>query len=251
MSNRRQEQIVYGVHAALALAERRPDDIIRVFHTEARRLDVGPLLKATAARRRPYREVDEEEIARVAKTQHHEGVVVVARPLPMATMPEVLRIAEAGGTVIALDGVDNPHNIGAILRSAAWFGAKAMIIGGTDRRTLSGAAQRIAQGGAEVVPCAVTDELPRALKALKDRGMRVFGADARSATSVPGASLPASLCLVLGNEGEGISSEVRRLCDQMISIAGSGQVESLNVSVAAGVLLAAAWGAQQPVSSPR
>lgn len=233
--------MVYGVNAALAVAVHRPESILRAFYTQGRRKAVGALLKATAAQRRPYREVGDEELARIARTQHHEGVVVVTTPLKPVDLPALVQAMGPSGVIMALDGVDNPHNIGAILRSAAWFGAGGLLIAdATERKTLPSAALRIAQGGAETVPCALTTDLPGALAQIKDHGVRIFGADARATMKVPGAAVPKPVCLVMGHEGRGLSRAVKAQCDQMISIPGTGQIESLNVAVAAGILFSAA-----------
>jgi TrmH RNA methyltransferase len=238
------ESLVYGLQAALALGRHRPDAIHRVLHTEARRKDVGPLLKAAASRHRPYREVPAEELERVAKSVHHEGVVVVADPLPLVPLPDLLqrvRAAGRGGLLVALDGVGNPHNLGAILRSAAYFGAQGVIFPVEPRQaTLSAAAVRVAQGGAEVVACVGVPDLTGALADVSAAGLRVVGAEPEARRSALDQPLPRPLCLVFGNEATGLGPSVRAVCRDRVRIPGTGAVQSLNVAVAAGILLAAA-----------
>lgn len=235
----RGEAVVYGLRAALAVAEHRPAAIRRVFHHEKLRRDIGPLLKAAAAHRRPYREVTREELKKLAGGVHHEGVVVFADPLPLRDLSTLELPPDA--LVLALDDVGNPHNMGAILRSCAWFGVHALVVPRTDgQAALSAAAVRVAQGGAEVVPVVAVDDLPAALVILRGRGLRVVGADQRARPLEFTRPLPRPLCLVLGNESRGLHGATQTACDFRISIPGSGPVESLNVSVAAGILLAAA-----------
>ena len=243
---RSDEVAFYGVHASLAIAAHRPNEILRVFHAPSRRMVVGPLLKQMAAWRKPYREVIDEELGRIARTMHHEGVVVVARPLRVGSIRALAEQADANALIVALDTVGNPHNLGAILRTAAYFGGTAVLVSNrAEQANLSPAAARIAQGAAETVPCFGAPELGDALQMLSERGVRVVGTDHRARRSMAAERLKRPVCLVLGNEQTGLSPDVRKLCDPIISIPGAARpdgetaVESLNVSVAAGILLAA------------
>ena len=235
------ETTFYGLNASLAVFRHRPQDIRRVYYTERRRLDLRDLLQATAAARRPYREVDDEALEKITRTRHHEGVAVVAAPLPTRTAAELAQLDDPQAVLIALDAIGNPHNLGAILRSAAWFGATGVIVPREPRQaTLSPTAARVSQGGAELVPCYAVDNLPKALRGLTERGVAVVGAEQRTRESIFSARLEWPLCVVLGNEGEGLSKATRAACPRVLSIPGTGAIESLNVSVAAGVVLAAA-----------
>lgn len=234
--------VVYGVNAALAVAKHRPQTIQRVLHHRDRSEALAPLLKATAALRRPYREVDTEDLVRVARSQHHEGVVVV-----IATRPPVMRLYEFldrmpdDAVVLAMDAVGNPHNLGAILRSAAWFGAAVLFASEPGQALLSPSAMRIAEGGAETVPICTVPELAPALQFMREQGITILGADQNAEDSIFRVPLPRPLCLVMGNETHGLSRPVRNIAHRLVSIPGTGAVESLNVSVSAGILLAAAY----------
>ncbi|MCA9540716.1 MAG: RNA methyltransferase [Myxococcales bacterium] len=239
----RDEAVIFGLRAALAVGEHRPEAILRVFHTRDRRKEIGPLLSVTANQRRPYREVPEDELRRIAGSLHHEGVVVIAEPLPLRSVPAMLDALPDRGVLLALDGVQNPHNQGAILRSAAWFDAFAVLLDESGPG-LNPAAVRVAQGGAEVVPCVAAPDLPAVLDALARRGVTLIGADQHAKRGLFDQRLPELVCLVLGSEGEGLHPEVRRQCHQLIRIPGTAAVESLNVAVSAGILLAAAFADQ-------
>ncbi len=234
----RDDAVIFGLRACLAVARHRPEAIRRAFHDEQRRRAVAPLLKATAAGRRPYREVEPDELARIAGSVHHEGVVVVCDPLPLLHVGDMLDGMPDDGVLLALDDVDNPHNHGAIVRSAAWFGA-GVLLGGVDG-PLNPAAIRVAQGGAELVPVAATRNLAGALRRLAERGVPIVGADQNADRRLLDRPLPRPVCLVLGNEAHGLSSAVRAVCTDTVRIGGTDAVESLNVSVSAGILLAAA-----------
>lgn len=248
----RRESVVYGINAALAVAKHRPEAIRRVFHHQDRRFDVAPILKAAAAHRRPYREVPTEDLERLAKTLHHEGIVVFTATLALTPISQLVADrAEADpnrGLYIALDSVQNPHNLGAIIRSAAWFGADGVIfVNPEGQRGLSAAALRIAQGGAETMPCCGVSDLAEALMVLKDAGVRIVGADQNGRPTV-GGSAGGPVCIVMGAENDGLSDAVRAVIDDCVAIPGSGAVESLNVAVAAGILLSQASQAGAPAA---
>lgn len=239
---RERATIVCGLHAAMAALRHRPDAIRRVYYAASRRHELGPLLKHTAALRRPYNEVGPDELEAVAGTVHHEGVVVVTDPIDHVPLAALLRALPRDAVLVALDGVGNPHNLGAILRSAAWFGATGVLVPLEDPRqaALSPAAVRVARGGAEVVPVVGVPNLAAALRQLAEAGVTLFAVEAETGPSpLEGEPLPRPCCLVLGSEDQGLSPAVRLLCKRRLSIPGSGAVESLNVSVAAGILLAA------------
>lgn len=236
----RDEVPVHGLHAALAVAAHRPHAIKRVLYTRAARPHLGPLLKATAAARRPYREVEDADLEKVAKTIHHEGVVVVAEPLAPRRLSQLMETLPKDAVLVALDHVGNPHNLGAILRTAAWFGAAAVIYPDDEKQAgVSPAAMRVARGGAEVVHSCPVPELPEALRRLHAAGVHLLGADQRATHSLfTTERRPGPICLVFGSETEGLSKEVRQICRARFTIPGTGKVESLNVSVAVAIALA-------------
>lgn len=239
-----EEQTVYGVKACLALLAQRPDDVRRIYHAAALRGALGPHLSAAAARHRPYREVDAEALARLANSPHHEGLVVVAAPLRYRELtPPLARAGGAAAVWLVLDGVENPHNLGALVRTAAFFGLTGVLAGGmTPADKVNPAVLRVSEGGAELLPLFAAASLPVALRTLREAGCRVLGLETDAAQSLDDAVAAGltggALALVLGAERGGLSAEARHACDGLCVLTGAGPLHSLNVSVAAGVALA-------------
>jgi TrmH RNA methyltransferase len=245
-STRDRTERVVGLEAVRAVLRVRPEAVLHLAHSSEARRQVADLLREAARLRIAYREVDEDELGRIAGTLHHEGVCLQVRARPPVELPELVRALGPGGFVLALDQVQNPHNIGALLRSAAYFGATGLLIASREERGLGPAAVRVAEGGAEYVPVCVVPELCAALDKLGEAGASIIGADAHEGEPLHSARLPQRCVLVLGSERSGLSPGVQKRCTRRLRIEGRGQIESLNVSVAAGILLAHA--AAQPAS---
>ena len=233
-----------GPAAATAAFATRPDDVLRLFYTASRRREVGPICAVMARGRRPYREVTPEELARIARTEHHGGVVAIAVPRPVAELgagpfPQAL----LGAKVLPLlDGIGNPHNLGAIARSAAFFGCTGMLLSDDPRQAgLSDAAYRIAEGGLEHLSVL---RLPNPAVSLRALAPRFTTVAAVAAGGMAPQDLPRTkpFVLALGNEELGLPGLTAAACTHRVTLPGSGKVESLNVSVAAAVLLHALAG---------
>ena len=241
---------ICGAAPVRALFLRRPEAVQRLFYTEAMRRIAGPLCAHLARTRRPYREVPPDELARIAGTPHHGGICAVAQVrfaerLPGHALPADLPVAPL---LPVLDGIGNPHNLGAIARSAAFFGCRGLLLSEDSRQAdLSDAAFRTAEGGLELLRVMRARELPNLLRGL--RGPYLVAA-AVAAGGVPPEALPRNrpIALVLGNEEQGPSAAVLEACEAGVTLAGSGLVDSLNVSAAAAVLFHALGG--QPARAP-
>jgi TrmH RNA methyltransferase len=233
-------EIVFGLRAGLAVLARRPESILRVAFSREAHPDVAELSRFAASRRLPCEEVPEAELARLAQSSHHESVCVVTRPRRFTSPAELADLlSRTRGAAVALDRVRNPYNIGAILRSAAFFGLEGMILGApAPHPALAPDAVRVAEGGAEHLALCRTTDLADTLGRLRAKGVRVVGADGAAPTRALGFAFPRPVVLILGHEREGMSERVRAQCDATVAIAGTGAVESLNVGVAAGVLIA-------------
>jgi len=235
---------LHGLNAVRAVFERRPEAIRKVYLTQARIASLQPLLKWCAANRIGYRVVEDEDLKKLAASSHHEGVVAdVLRAEPVALADWLHELPGGPGCAVWLDGVGNPHNFGAILRSAAHFGIGAVLLPEHSPLALSGAAARVAEGGAEAVALVRLPDPATAASTLRSAGFGLAATLVSRGSDLFATSLPERLVYVLGAEGEGMDRRLADACDLRLSIPGSGAVESLNVAAATAVLLAA-WRQQ-------
>lgn len=229
---------LYGLNALKAVFAKRPQAIRKLYLAEARIPQLQPLLKWCVANRVGYRVVEEGDLQKLAASAHHEGVVAeVLREEPQSLTAWLRDLPAGPQCALWLDGVGNPHNLGAILRSAAHFGVAAILLPKHSTMALSGAAARVAEGGSEAVPFVRLGRDDNAIAQLHGAGFALAGTVVRGGTDLFKAELPQRLVYVLGAEGEGMSAELVAACDMHVSIPGSGAVESLNVAAATAVLL--------------
>jgi TrmH RNA methyltransferase len=245
--------VYHGTRACTALFARRPEDIVRVYVTSARQREFAPLLAWCGRERKGFQVVAAENLQRITGSLHHEGVAILAKSLRRRDMADLLRGIDGGtmtGPLVYLDGVQNPHNLGSILRTAAHFGAGAILGRLGELPPLSPSAVRVAEGAAEHVPvCEFTDPLAD-LTRLKAAGFQVVATASGDGVPLFSAPLGERLVIVLGSEGEGVSRPLSAAADLTVRIPGTGVVESLNVSVAAGIFLGEAWRRRPPASRP-
>jgi TrmH RNA methyltransferase len=240
MSGNPKELNLCGLVAVQARHERDPASIKRLFFDEPTSRKVGVICKDLAAARKVYRCVPPSELEKIAGSIHHGGIVaVIEAPKLKATDARVVAGWAARRTpLLLLDRIGNSHNLGALARTAAFFGVENIIIPAHPQAALPGeAAFRVSEGGLEQVEVWRTPDLPRLMRELAANGYDVAGAAARGGRPVAAAGPAKPLALVLGNEERGLAPEVERACTRLVTIAGSGRVESLNVSVAGAVLL--------------
>jgi TrmH RNA methyltransferase len=237
--SRRDERKVYGVHACRALHERRPEDILRVYLTEPLVPQFRLLLRQCAENRRPYKIVPSAELVSITESRHHEGICIVARPLEPRRLADLLR-PPGPALALALVEVGNPHNVGAILRTAAHFGARGVLLGG-ERAALPPAAARTAQGGAEWVDLVAAPDLDAALAGARAAGFVVCATTSHGGRDLHAAPLPPRVLLLVGAEDQGLPPALLSAADLVVAVQGTGHVESLNVSAATAVLLAEHW----------
>ncbi len=242
------ELAVCGFEAVRALAEHHPERVRRLFFTQDRAKFFGSLCKAMATSRRLYRLVESpSELERLCQSVHHQGVVAMIDlpEIPELDMAMVKEWAARGTRVLALDRVGNANNLGAIIRSAAFFGISRIVIGSDDEQAdISTSSYRVAQGGMEFVEIWRSPSAAWLVGACAGLFTRI-GADHRSrnrlsdlgelVSSSKGESVP--VLLVLGNEETGLSREVKESCDHLVRIPGTGDIESLNVAQAATLFL--------------
>ena len=239
-SQREAELRLYGLNAVRAVFAKRPQAIRKLYLAEARIPQLQPLLKWCVANRVGYRVVDETDLQKLAASSHHEGVVAeVLREEPQPLSSWLRELPGGRQCALWLDGVGNPHNLGAILRSAAHFGVGAILLPKHATLALSGAAARVAEGGAEAVPLVRLGREDNSIAQLRAAGFALAATVVRGGDDLFAATLPSRLVYVLGAEGAGMSQDLAAACELRLSIPGSGAVESLNVAAATAVLLAA------------
>ncbi len=246
-------EIVHGLRACFAVFARRRDDIVRIAYARAQALghggarsggisrELGEMTRWAAMRQVPCVEMRDGDLDRFAESTHHEGLCVAARPRRWLSTHELAdALTRANGAALALDRVRNPYNVGAMVRTAAFFGLDAVLLGTpAPHPGLPPTAVRVAEGGSEHLKLARTTDLADTLARLRARGVRVVGADAHAEASEAGFGKDGPALLVVGNEREGLGERVRGECDGLVAVRGTGAIDSLNVAVAAGILLAA------------
>ncbi len=228
---------VCGLAAVEALFQRDPARIERLFFEPRLARALAAARRALARTHKPYREAEADELARIAGTPRHGGVVAVARPKPLLALDPKLAAgwARDGRALLILDGIGNPHNLGAIVRSAAYFGVARIILAERPDQALpSAASYRIAEGALDRVML-YRAPLMTALPQLK-RFYRIVGTAPADGVALGQLPRDRPVALILGNEETGVDPAILALCDTVVTIPGSFQVQSLNVAAAAAVL---------------
>ncbi|MDD5037644.1 MAG: RNA methyltransferase [Methylococcaceae bacterium] len=232
---------IAGLQAVAALFRSDPSRVMRLYYDEKMKNAVGDFCSQMARMHRPYRMVEEAELEKIAGTVLHGGVVAATLPRDVAdfSIEAAAAWARSGENLLILDGVGNPHNLGAIARSMAFFDMKYLVISDHPAQAgLSDSAHRVAEGGLEHIEVYRAMGLPGMLKRLAEY-YRVVGT-ALGGKAVSMAELPPDprpLALVLGNEEHGLPAETLAVCEARLIIPGSGRVQSLNVSATAAILI--------------
>ncbi len=232
---------VWGVHAVAAVLERAPERVLEMMMAAPRDDQRMRALRASAeVAGLRIQNVGPEALEKLVGAVTHQGVVAALRPLQAWDEHDLFAALEGlsgDALILVLDGVTDPHNLGACLRSADAAGAHALVIPRDRAASVDGVVRKVAAGAAEFVPVVSVTNLARTLDALKERRIWVVGTDGEAPQSLYEADLRRSLALVLGAEGTGMRRLTRERCDFLVRIPMAGNVESLNVSVAAGVTL--------------
>ena len=236
-------KVLFGFHAVGVRLKTAPQSIIEIYY-EATRRDARMRQFLDRAREAGARliEADSVRIAKLAGSHGHQGVAARVEALKQATsLDELLEDLEAAGVeqplLLVLDGVTDPHNLGACLRVADGAGAHAVIAPKDHAAGINATVAKVASGAAETVPYFMVTNLARTLGELKERGIWVVGASDDAEQTLYDVDLAMATALVLGAEGPGMRQLTRKTCDALVRIPMMGAVESLNVSVASGVCL--------------
>jgi 23S rRNA (guanosine2251-2'-O)-methyltransferase len=232
-------KVLYGFHAVTARLRHDASTVEEIYY-DAMRQDrrMTEFLRVAKEAGARLIAADETRLWGLAHTERHQGVVARATDLPLAqNLAELLDGINGAALLLVLDGVTDPHNLGACLRVADAAGAHA-IIAPRDRAVgLNATAAKVASGAADTVPYITVTNLARALRELKAAGVWVIGTADEGSVSLYDTKLDGPVALVMGAEGEGMRRLTRETCDEVMRIPMAGSVESLNVSVASGVCL--------------
>lgn len=214
----------YNLYVQISASDHRMEKIIRLAEE-----------RGVAVHRR-----DKQDLTKMCASSHHQGVALEVEPFKYADIDDLLASAArtaAPALLLVLDGIQDPHNLGALIRSAACAGACGVVIPKDRACGITAAAEKSSAGAAETVPVAMVTNIAQTLETLKKAGFWVYGLDGVAKQSVYGVKFAGNVALVIGSEGEGIRPLVRKQCDVVMSIPQYGGVGSLNASVAGGIAL--------------
>ena len=229
------ETRIYGENACLAVFKKRPQDIIQVFLTKELMKRFPQITKYCAQNKKAYHLVERAELESMTKATHHEDICMLIKQAAGRSLENYLSLKPESGFIVALENVSNPHNIGAILRSAAHFGATAILV--PDKKIAeSASAFRTSEGGSEFVEIFEASDFKKAMALLTKNKFQIITTSSHAKTSLFDLKWEKKVVVLFGEEATGLSPELLKIGTQ-IKIPGTDHVESLNVSVASAVIL--------------
>jgi len=236
-------QVIYGLHAVTTAFKIHPELILELWCDQSRHdARMQQLLQQAQAFGLKVQQADRDQLQKMAGTARHQGVVARCK-LPRTksgseeALDTILEDLAEPAFLLVLDGVQDPHNLGACLRSADGAGVHAVIAPRDRAVALTGTVAKVASGAAHSVPFVQVTNLARTLRALQQRGIWLVGADGEAEQSLYDVDLTGPIAIVMGAEGAGLRRLTRECCDFLVRLPMAGVVESLNVSVATGVCL--------------
>jgi len=235
------KQTIYGLHAVQALLDKEPESVSAIWFDRARHDSRMQAVFALAKKAGvTIHKVEREELDKLCGNSQHQGVVAESAASEVwdeASLMKLLYELQAPPLLLILDGVTDPHNLGACLRSADGAGAHAVIAPKDKACSLTGTVRKVASGAAESVPFVQVTNLARTLKKLKDLGIWLVGTTGNADQNLYETDLKGPLGIVMGAEGQGMRRLTSEACDFLVSLPMQGKVESLNVSVTTGICL--------------
>ena len=233
--------LVYGMHAVKAVLQHHPDNAAQLYLQQGRQDERLDLIRARAEKLKlPCMEMQRAELDAMSATVH-QGVILQCRNLKLEKsegfLKQLLATIDHPPFLLVLDGVTDPHNLGACLRSAEAAGVDAVIVPKDKSALINATVRKVACGAAEIVPFVAVTNLVRCLKTLQEGGIWVLGAAGEASQSLHQTDLKGPLALVMGSEGSGMRRLTREQCDTLFAIPMAGEISSLNVSVSAGICL--------------
>jgi 23S rRNA (guanosine2251-2'-O)-methyltransferase len=234
-------QVIYGINPLREVFFSHPEMLEKVVVADRRGgNEVRKILKLAAEHGIPVEFGGRERVENLAPRQVHQGVAGICREHAYASVDEVIAHRHEKSKydlVVLLDSVTDPQNLGSIIRTAHCCGANGVIIPGNRAASVTASVAKVSAGAVQYLPTAMVVNLVRTIEYLKERGFWIYGADAVARMDIQTPDYEGNIALVMGSEGRGIRPLIRKKCDFLISIPMRGQVASLNVSVAAGVIL--------------
>jgi 23S rRNA (guanosine2251-2'-O)-methyltransferase len=235
------EQIIYGFHSITSHIRIDPLSIKEIFIDEFRTDGrVNDLMKLIDMHQIKYHLSNKDRLDGFISNQKHQGVVAIIRDVKnkYVTIEDIVEADQPKPLLILiLDGIEDPHNLGACFRVADAMGVDAIVCPKDNAVGLNSTVRKVASGGAESIPFVVVTNLARTIRYLKDNGVFIYGTDDQSNKSLNQINFNGSIALIMGSEGRGMRRLTKQLCDDIFSIPMLWQVESLNVSVASGICL--------------
>ncbi|MCO5254541.1 MAG: 23S rRNA (guanosine(2251)-2'-O)-methyltransferase RlmB [Bacteroidia bacterium] len=231
--------VIYGIHPVEEALEN-PDNVEKVFvKDDISGQGIKELIKKSRGLKIPCFVVDSRKLDRIAGTRNHQGVVAYISPIAYGDIenliPDIIERGEAP-KIMVLDGVTDVRNFGAIARTALFLGFHALVIPARGNARFNEEAVKASAGALLKIPVCRTHVLKQAVFFMKHSGLRIVGASEKAEKPIWDIDLSAPVALVVGSEDEGISNAVLKLCDNLVQIPRTGDLDSLNVSVAAGIL---------------
>lgn len=231
------EMKIHGLNACMALFKGRPSALVRLYLAEKRLKLLTDVVKHCVERKLAYHVVSDEELEKVSEASHHEGVCMVIRRKKRVSETELKELAKGPGQWLALEEVENPHNLGAIVRSAAHFGVKGIMLLGKKQNWQNGAFYRTAEGGAESVAIVAVENWVEFKELTTKLNLTVMATSSHDGDKLYESILPERSLFMIGAEGRGLSTEAFKKAEVLLQIPGTGEVESLNVSTATALLI--------------
>lgn len=235
--SKKAELKIHGFNACLAVFKRRPEGLVRVYLTEARMKTLSDVVRFCVKNRLAYHVSGPAELEKVSGAVHHEGVCFVIKLPAFLDAKDLTRLASAPGQWLALEDVGNPHNLGAIMRTAAHFGAKGVFLVAPQGSWETGAFYRTAEGGAEVVPVIPVENLSELVALTGELGLTLYATSGNQGASLYQGKLTEKAVFFMGAEGPGLSTEALRSASKTLRVPGTELVESLNVSSATALFM--------------
>jgi len=233
---------IIGVHACQMVFKKRPQDIVKIFLTKENVKNFSHALKVCADQKKSYKITTEEDLEKVSGSLHNEGVCFYVKKRPIHTSDAFLeKLSNKRTCIVALENVENPHNIGALMRVCANFGVTALLLQNA-KNFQNAAVFRVSEGGAEWLELLDCQDMMKSIDKFKRSGFSVYTTSSHIGRPPHKVSFPDKTMFVFGSEKLGISRNILNKGDAILSIPSTGHVESLNVTCAASIILNAYYG---------